>query len=1002
MKRPHTRSVIKTIALSLALVMLASTLLLIPAEADELDNLGKLLDSFTAQSGYTFKLDSSSRFFIVSDTEPAADVLQTVQLSRKQFIADGYLAAGTKIVWGVESMALAGDIVIYLTSGIATEGYRLDVTSMAKVSASDVDGLLYGLNMLQKFFRAADTTSIKGFTAADAPDTKERTLSLECGRKYYSKEWICNLIKEMSWMGYNTIQLHFAEDGGFRMDFWGEDANGNHYNRGVYQPLNDFSWLCGSQIADYVYLMTGDGEYPTDPDAGKYLSTAEVIEILNTAKEYHIDVIPSFDSPGHMDYLTWKYEQNYLSNKSYFFKSSHFTNPNTNTNVFSASEIEGVINYSGFKASQTWDMARPYFKAANIKQPQAKAFVFELYTDIANFFREYAGSTDFSICADEVTFGKTASTHSSHTQKPTITSFAFGFEDFAPYVTELNALLNNKGYTVRIYNDFIGSTAFDTDTFTNELSDFPSNIEIMYWTSPFNPGVNLNWSWVTTQYTEPLHPISYFKSGKLPLYNCINTYTYFAQGYSTNANGYHPDCRCESNQVWTMGRSNEKRIYEEWYPADFSERGLYGSETGQIAEDVAGAYFLIWSDNPALSTEAQLWNGFYGCQNNHLYISLFDRMWSNITKMWNWNANSALGYSTFVTVRDDIKNRTNDATTLNSFPGFTSCSAAASLTADTTPVPITSQADLLTAIGEKVEQGIYTDESYNTYSAAYDEAYAIATANTLEAEDQYEIPQLISNVKTTKAALTIKTFTITINHYLEDTQTPVKDTEIHSTTTETNHYSIHVPSMNRYGITSIEGTTGYAQDASGVTFTGDASGNLEIMIFYKVIIDTSALDDLIATGNSLNSIYYTADSWKAYEDALNTAKKVSASSNSSQTDVDNAATALENAYNNLVLDTSQDPLKTPLTVEVLNDAVPKGKQVGLRIITDASVNSVTITCGGAVVKPVYSSSQTQTLIDGDAVTVWLVFLKADTAGSFTYTINGTVSVDVTVVEPASN
>ena len=98
-----------------------------------------------------------------------------------------------------------------------------------------MDGLLYGANMLQKYFRAKGSKTLSGFIASDAPDTKERTVMLDCARKYYTKEWICNFIREISWMGYNTIELHFSEDGGFRMDFWDDK-----YYTDNYIPANDF------------------------------------------------------------------------------------------------------------------------------------------------------------------------------------------------------------------------------------------------------------------------------------------------------------------------------------------------------------------------------------------------------------------------------------------------------------------------------------------------------------------------------------------------------------------------------------------------------------------------------------------------------------------------------------------------------------------------------------------------------------------------------------------
>ncbi len=277
--------------------------------------VGELLDSYSTNSS-TFTLEGPSRIYVIATEEPTGDLLQVAQLIQSQFAADSRPSSSPmKLVYGPQSGVAAGDIVIDLntSASVGNEGYELDVTTYAKVTAKDVRGLIYGANMLLKHLRYAKSNSIQGFTAMDTPDTKQRAVSLDCGRKYYTKDWICNFIREMSWMGYNTLQLHFSDDSGFRFDLWDEA-----YYTDTYQPANDFSWLCGSEYTSWTL-----SDYKKDPDKGKYLTTAEVIEVLETAKAYHIDVIPSYDSPAHLDYTTWKYEQNYKSDPNYSFFSTY-------------------------------------------------------------------------------------------------------------------------------------------------------------------------------------------------------------------------------------------------------------------------------------------------------------------------------------------------------------------------------------------------------------------------------------------------------------------------------------------------------------------------------------------------------------------------------------------------------------------------------------------------------------------------------------------------------
>lgn len=209
-----------------------------------------MTDGFTAKKSYDFQLNDGADLYIVSDTAPSEELMATVRLAQKQFAADGY---ELNINWGAKSSAGTGDVLVNIDGTYKSEQYRLNVTNKASVTASDTRGVLYGLNALQKHLRVADTYveanpdtnrtlhTIKGFDVVDTPDTKERTVHLDCGRKYFTKEWICNYIREMSWMGYNALELHFSEDGGFRVDFWDNKTD-------FISPTgNDFSWVCGGQ-----------------------------------------------------------------------------------------------------------------------------------------------------------------------------------------------------------------------------------------------------------------------------------------------------------------------------------------------------------------------------------------------------------------------------------------------------------------------------------------------------------------------------------------------------------------------------------------------------------------------------------------------------------------------------------------------------------------------------------------------------------------------------------
>lgn len=719
----------KIFSLFLALVLLLSVIPAKNASAATVANVGALWDGYTAGSG-TFTVTADSRLYVAGTSAPTGDLLKTAQLIQRELRAEFGEDYFDDLVWGPAEWAKTGDIVLALdtASGIGADGYKLNVNcTTATVTAADTDGLIYGANNLMKCFRAVGSNSISGFSGYDSPDTKERTVHLDLARKYYTAEWVKNFIRQMSWMGYNALELHLSEDGGFRADFW--DSN---YYTSNYQPENDFSWLCGSHVQSWV-----KDPYRTDPNAGDYLTTKELVEICNVAKEYHIEIIPSFDSPAHMDYITWKFEQNYKSNKSYSFTYDGTT--------YNASSTSGCINYTGKTgaSSPTW----PYYTTIDITDgTMAKAFVFALYEDMADFFKEYAGSTKFNIGADEVNLSSTYGPKWSYSQ-------------FPGYVNELNRMLNAKGYTVRMYNDFIGSTTYNQEYDTSEgissynsKYDFDKNIEICYWTSDFHP-TNNTWD-------EPIWHVKFFwenntgttdnwGDGGRTMYNCIQTNTYYVLREGTS--GTHRDARDPNNRNWTFYGTNEEDIYNKWYPADISEKGVYTENAADVpADQLGGGYFLIWNDYAALNNEEEVWNGALDCYDKDRYYYLFDIMASNIIKMWNADINSTVSYSKFAEVRE---------ATLEWFPGFTSCSASASLPVATAPVaaeePYAADHTALKAALAAVitDQGNYTDESWNAYQAAVKAAQEVDANRAATAA---EIATAITNLQNAQNALTEK------------------------------------------------------------------------------------------------------------------------------------------------------------------------------------------------------------------------------------------------------
>ena len=693
-------------------IVLAVTVAVVPAvysSAQNADKTGMLLDSYTPDTESSFTLTKNSRLFILSETLPDESVTEAASLIARQLgTLDVFENTAPEIVYGTVDCARKGDIIIAIDSeaDIGTEGYMLNVSDKAVITAKDTRGLIYGTGILMKILR--NSTTVVGFSAKDTPDTKQRVVMLDTGRKYFTAEWIKNFIRQMSWMGYNALELHFSEDGGFRADFWDKNCYGDANNDGTpYSPVNDFSWICGSHVQSWV-----KDPYRKDPDKDKYLTTQELIDICNVAKEYSIDIIPSFDSPAHMDYLTWKFEKHYKESPRYGFIY--------NEKKYTAASVNGCINYTGTTGASS--PTYPYYTTIDITDGSvAKAFVFAIYEDIADFFKEFAGSTDFSIGADEVNLSKS--------------NVKWKYSQFPDYVNNLNRLLNSKGYTCRIFNDFIGSATNNKNSQGKARYDFDDNIEIMYWTSNFNP--------TTGKYNSSIWPAKFFwetetgtasdyGDGGRTIYNCIGTNCYYVLRVAASTTKFpNMDARNPENRNWSFYSSTEEIIYNKWYPADVSAKGVYSDTAEEVPEEsLGGGYFLIWNDYAALNTQAEIWNGVKdNTGTSNYFYSLFDRMWSNSIKMWNQDINETVSYSDFAQIRD----------TFGYFPGFTNCDKQASLpqAGEISRAYLADHSELENLLTEKIsnENGIYTLQSYEIYKNAYNSA-VLVNENYAATEEQ--------------------------------------------------------------------------------------------------------------------------------------------------------------------------------------------------------------------------------------------------------------------------
>ena len=135
-----------------------------------------------------------------------------------------------------------------------------------------------------------DDTQTTDETANYAADSGYyRIVHLDCGRKYFSKDWIIALMTEAKAAGYNQIQLAFG-------------------NKGLRFLLNDMTVTVGdtAYTSDSVRnaIQGGNkaynGSMSYNPDVNE-LTQSEMDAILAAAETIGIEVVPLFNTPFHME-----------------------------------------------------------------------------------------------------------------------------------------------------------------------------------------------------------------------------------------------------------------------------------------------------------------------------------------------------------------------------------------------------------------------------------------------------------------------------------------------------------------------------------------------------------------------------------------------------------------------------------------------------------------------------------------------------------------------------
>ena len=263
---------------------------------------------------------------------------------------------------------------------------------------------------------AVATPSTERVAQVNEKLAKRKMISIDAGRKYFSPDQLKEIIDKAKHYGYTDLHLLVGNDGmRFMLDDMTIKANGKTY------------------ASDDVKraLENGTDAYYKDPN-GNHLTESQMTDLINYAKNKGIGLIPTVNSPGHMDAIL------------HAMKELGIQKPN--------------FNYLGKESARTVDL----------DNKEAVEFTKALIDKYAAYF---AGKSDiFNIGLDEY------ANDATNAKGWTVLQTQGKYSKFITYANDLARIVKSHGLKPMAFNDGI---YYNSDT---SSGTFDKDIIVSMWT----------------------------------------------------------------------------------------------------------------------------------------------------------------------------------------------------------------------------------------------------------------------------------------------------------------------------------------------------------------------------------------------------------------------------------------------------------------------------------------------------------------------------------------
>ena len=350
---------------------------------------------------------------------------------------------------GIAQAKTGVPVTVTIASGTPESYHILAKDGAIAITAADAAGAAYALRSLAQQ-AAFEHRHLKPLQIDDAPRFAFRGMHLDLARNFESKAHILAVIEEMAEVKLNKLHLHLGDDEGWRLQIEG------------LPELTDIGSKRCHDLSENTCLLPQLGNGPDNlPGRNGYLTRADYIDILKAAKARQIEVIPSFDMPGHSRAAVRSMEARY--------RRLMAAGKTAQASQYRLQDPDDKTVYSSIQAYHD--------NTLNICIPSTYAFIDKVMESIKGMHDEAGEPLRIYHIGTDETAG--AWTNSPACQKLMSEENVTQQQLAATFITKVSALLGRRGIEPAGWSDGMGSV---------DPTKMPAKVQSNSWGSLFNGG----------------------------------------------------------------------------------------------------------------------------------------------------------------------------------------------------------------------------------------------------------------------------------------------------------------------------------------------------------------------------------------------------------------------------------------------------------------------------------------------------------------------------------